>query len=132
MCDSSDRDHTELIECECCYEENAQSQITRCKNADPHTFCLSCVKSFMENEIGMMKSDLHCISQGVCNEKFSDGEIKRVLGPLGYKMYERLVQDQCIKKALENGDLDGYEECPHVSYLFYNLVLVWCIIRVKQ
>jgi hypothetical protein len=69
----------------------------------------------MENEIGLRKSDLNCISQGECNETFADTEIKRVLGT-GYKAYENLVQEKCIQNARENGDLEGYEKCPHVCH----------------
>lgn len=102
-----------LVECKCCYEEKQPKDMTECNGG--HLFCIDCTKQFMEIQIGMQKTDLHCISQGECDKDFNKHEIERCLGEKGFMAYENLMQQKCIKQVRSNGGLDGFEECPHVS-----------------
>jgi hypothetical protein len=105
------------VTCEVCYEEKETGEmLASCKNG--HQFCVDCNKAFMKIGIGERKSDLNCCLMDKCEEKFSDRETKRCLGPNDYKEYEKIDQEQCIMKARENGHLEGYEECPEVSFVF--------------
>jgi TRIAD3 protein (E3 ubiquitin-protein ligase RNF216) len=79
-----------------------------------HQFCVDCVKQYMETWLGDSKSNFPCLHQEPCAETFSPKEIERCLGTRDFKRYENLVRKQSIKAALDNGELKGYEECPHV------------------
>jgi hypothetical protein len=109
-----------LAECLCCYED--KPLVSHCKN--DHHFCEECTTTFLETEVIKCNTDLCCPEQQ-CEEAFSDEDIKKYLGAERYLEYEARAQKNCIDEAIENGDLDGFEKCPHVSPSLLPSVSVW-------
>jgi hypothetical protein len=84
---------------------------------EDHQICLECITTFLKNEVDEWNTNLCCPGHE-CVEVFRDEEIKKYLGAEKYYKYENLVQEQCINEAMANGDLNGFEKCPHVSLPF--------------
>jgi hypothetical protein len=101
----------ETLECLCCYEE--KPLVSHCKNI--HQVCEECIANFLANKVDEGNTNLCCPEQQ-CEEVFSEKDIKKYLGDEKYREYEALVQEQCINEAIANGDLDGFEKCPHVCH----------------
>jgi hypothetical protein len=108
------------LQCLCCYEE--KPLISHCKNN--HQFCEECTENFLANKVDEGNADLCCPEQE-CDEVFRDKDIKKYLGAESYLEYETLAQEKCINDAIANGDLDGFEKCPHVSHSLSPSVSVW-------
>jgi hypothetical protein len=84
---------------------------------------VTCTKEYLKNQVDEWNTDLCC--PGQCDEAYSDAEINHLLGAEKYYKYETLVQEQCVSQAIENGDLDGFEKCTHVSPSLSRSVSVW-------
>ena len=79
---------------------------------EAHLFCSNCMKSYVENKLGLHDPKINCMDQGGCKLAFSESELQRFLPSKLLDLYYRVKQT----KDIEEADLEGLEECPFCEY----------------
>ncbi|KAF9030307.1 hypothetical protein BDZ89DRAFT_1064727 [Hymenopellis radicata] len=100
----------EGIECGCCFTEYPFDKMVQCPDA--HLFCSDCVTQYAETQLGSHDSSILCMDQSGCKHPFPDSELRRLLSPKLWELYERVKQ----RKEIEAAGLEGLEECPFCEY----------------
>ncbi|KAI9355327.1 hypothetical protein DFJ73DRAFT_825167 [Zopfochytrium polystomum] len=98
------------IECGCCYGEYSLVQMTQCQ--DGHLFCMECARKAAENVIGLRKTEIMCLDSSGCKFPFPRCEMERFLSEKVLDGYDRLCQEEAIRKA----GLSGLVTCPFCDY----------------
>jgi len=103
----------DVIECCCCCDNFSFDAVLSCTaNGDRHHFCFTCVKTYAETQIGLMKSDIGCFVFGGCGAVFDSDDLRGVLGLSTMNRLEKLKQDHEVRHAA----LEGLEECPFCGF----------------
>ncbi|KAI8848824.1 hypothetical protein BC829DRAFT_362242 [Chytridium lagenaria] len=105
-----DGEDEEEIECGCCYTDVPYSKMTQCE--DGHLFCMECARRQAETLIGMRKSEILCMDSSACKYPFPLAEIQRFLTPEVFLGYEKLLQEDSLRKA----DLPDLSTCPFCDF----------------
>ncbi|KAL7748069.1 hypothetical protein RI367_006615 [Sorochytrium milnesiophthora] len=100
----------ELIECQCCFSEFLDGQMTQCP--DGHLFCLTCARTACENEIGLRRIKMKCLSSEGCTLEFSVAELGRILSAKTLEGYHKLVAQENLRQA----NLENFYECPFCDW----------------
>ncbi|RMJ27552.1 Ring finger protein [Aspergillus sp. HF37] len=111
----NEEEHTRagtLVECQCCYLDNAANRTMSCEEDDPHLFCYTCIRTSAETQIGLMKYELKCFDTGGCQAGFSRRQLRDVLGDATMDKLDSLQQEDEIRRACP----DGLEGCPFCDF----------------
>jgi hypothetical protein len=102
-----------LFECECCYDADTPlNRMVSCMAEQPHSFCFRCVESLVDNQIGMMKHEVLCMSVSGCTASLSPEGVARAI-PI--TAYDRLQANQ-QQAEIDAAGIEGLEECPYCDY----------------
>lgn len=85
------------IECGCCFMDTNIDKMVQCE--DGHLFCADCARRASENQIGLRRTDLKCISSDGCKYGFSTAEAKKFLTPPVFEGWQRLCQEEDIREV---------------------------------
>ncbi|TEB24750.1 hypothetical protein FA13DRAFT_1610668, partial [Coprinellus micaceus] len=97
------------IECQCCFDEYAPTQVVHCPQG--HPFCQSCIRNYAEERLGTQDPDLLCMHQDGCQVPFETAQLEHALGNL-MTLLRRTRQRQELRTA----KLEGFEECPFCDW----------------
>ncbi|VVC42654.1 Hypothetical protein CINCED_3A016054 [Cinara cedri] len=98
-----------LYKCECCYATDLlQDEVSCCPKG--HSFCLECIKKFVEIEVGLKKLEFQCLA--TCTENFHLEMLKEIVDEKLYARLLRLKQAEDIKAA----NIEGLETCAFCDY----------------
>lgn len=104
-----------MQECGCCCSEYPMNRMLICENPDAsaqHWLCWTCVKTYVETEIGQSRHKLVCFHVDGCTFGFSKPQLKLAIPLQHLKKLEKLQQEDEVRCA----ELDGLEECPFCDY----------------
>ncbi|KAJ3173236.1 hypothetical protein HDU88_004698 [Geranomyces variabilis] len=102
--------NAQQLECGCCFCEYDLPSMTQCE--DGHLFCRECARKAAENQIGLRRPEIKCLSSDGCEFSFSRSAIESFLSPAVYNGYFRLCQDVELEKA----GLDDLHRCPFCDF----------------
>ncbi|KAK0636666.1 hypothetical protein B0T17DRAFT_86791 [Bombardia bombarda] len=101
-----------VAECQCCCDEFILNKMVHC-NADViHWFCVDCAKRMAENEIGLSKYKLTCMSMDGCSAGFSLGQRALFLDDKLAVALGRIEQEAVLRMA----GIENLETCPFCPY----------------
>ncbi|GAA6060626.1 hypothetical protein JCM10212_006377 [Sporobolomyces blumeae] len=98
------------VECQCCYDEVAPENTTKCEEG--HTFCTSCAIRNAEHQIGAMKYRLPCMT--TCSAAFAPASYKKWMPDKLRETLERLETEKTVEMAFEG--VEGFEKCPFCPF----------------
>ncbi|KAI9031991.1 hypothetical protein DFJ74DRAFT_592509, partial [Hyaloraphidium curvatum] len=104
------------LECGCCFAAYPARETARCEAG--HAFCLDCARRHAEELIGARKPTIACMStdEGGCAEVFPRREMRRFLGPKTMEGWEKMMQQEEIRKA----GIEGLVDCP---FCYFAIIL---------
>ena len=103
-----------LIECGCCFCEYPFEQMVQCEEG--HLFCVECARRYADEQIGLRRTKLACLSSDGCNSLFPIQVIQRFLSEKTFALYTQLKQEEELREV--TGD-DSFESCPFCSFGLY-------------
>ncbi|KAG8349867.1 hypothetical protein FVEN_g11952 [Fusarium venenatum] len=102
----------ETKDCECCFNEIPRNRLVHCDGEKAHSFCISYARRNAENQAGLSKYKLKCLSTEGCSAGFSLRERKKFLvESLAYAL-DVIEQDENLRLA----ELPGLARCPFCPY----------------
>ncbi|KAL1888839.1 hypothetical protein Sste5346_009317 [Sporothrix stenoceras] len=101
-----------LRDCGCCCGDFPMNRMVHCNASELHWFCIDCARRMAENQIGMSKYELTCMSMDGCEEGFSMAQRERFLSLKTAAALDRIEQDFNLRVA----GLEGLEKCPFCDY----------------
>jgi hypothetical protein len=88
-----------LMTCGCCYADCAFEDMVQC--SEGHLFCRDCARRAMEDVLGRQLTQLKCInSEEPCSAVVAESTLRTFLSAKSLQLYDRLVQEEQIKKAI--------------------------------
>ncbi|KAF0636609.1 hypothetical protein FPSE5266_07222 [Fusarium pseudograminearum] len=102
----------EIKECECCFADTPFNRLVHCNAENAHSFCIQCLRRNAEDQVGLSKYELACLSTEGCNAGFSYKERQKFLPESLASALDRIEQDENIRLA----ELPDLAQCPFCSY----------------
>ncbi|EFX06015.1 ring finger protein [Grosmannia clavigera kw1407] len=101
-----------IKDCECCYGEFALNRMIHCDGTLFHWFCRGCSRRMAENQIGLSKYSLACMSTDGCKSGFSRDQQKLFLDEKTRIALERIEQEHILRIA----GIENLETCPFCPF----------------
>ncbi|KAI6757525.1 hypothetical protein HG531_003350 [Fusarium graminearum] len=102
----------EIKECECCFADTPFNRLGHCNAENAHSFCIQCLRRNAEDQVGLSKYELTCLSTEGCNAGFSYKERQKFLPESLASALDRIEQDENVRLA----ELPDLAQCPFCSY----------------
>ncbi|KAM0408178.1 hypothetical protein ACHAPZ_001662 [Fusarium culmorum] len=103
---------SDIKECECCFADTPFNRLVHCNAENSHSFCIKCLRRNAEDQLGLSKYELTCLSTEGCNAGFSYKERQRFLPESLASALDRIEQDENVRLA----ELPDLAQCPFCSY----------------
>jgi len=101
-----------ITECECCCDEFALNRMIHCNGDSIHWFCRDCAKRMAENEIGLSKYHLACMSMDGCEAGFDKDQRDLFLDEKLSVALDRIEKEAVLRLA----GIENLETCPNCPY----------------
>ncbi|KAJ4270145.1 hypothetical protein NW762_001818 [Fusarium torreyae] len=102
----------EVTECECCFTEASLNRLVHCNGNNTHFFCVECAHRTAENEVGLSRYELRCMSTDGCTGSFSQSERRKFLDKKLTSALDRIEQEDVLRMA----GLENLAKCPFCHY----------------
>ncbi|CAK7199689.1 hypothetical protein SEUCBS139899_002372 [Sporothrix eucalyptigena] len=99
-------------ECECCFGDFAMNRMVHCDASLLHWFCRDCARRMAENQIGLSKYTLACMSMDGCKAGFSYDQRGLFLDQKTTVALERIEQEHVLREA----GIENLETCPYCPF----------------
>ncbi|GAA5986247.1 hypothetical protein JCM10908_006472 [Rhodotorula pacifica] len=99
-----------FFECGCCFGDTAISQLITC--SEGCQFCPDCVRGNADNEIGLRKYVLKCMSTDVCPATFPESELVKCLPRKTLGALHKIKQE----KEVDEAEIEGLAKCPFCPF----------------
>ncbi|KAL2890335.1 RING finger protein [Ceratocystis lukuohia] len=102
------------FECGCCFTRVALRKVVHCNSdEEQHPFCVECVRSYAETQIGIRQCQLTCISMDGCEAIFGRTSWSKFLSPTTIVALEKIER----QTALSGPGLENIFQCPHCEFM---------------
>ncbi|KAK0744973.1 hypothetical protein B0T21DRAFT_280521 [Apiosordaria backusii] len=101
-----------IAECGCCFGDFAQNRMVHCNAETVHWFCRECMKRMAENQVGLSKYQLNCMSTDGCQGTFNKSQKDLFLDEKLTMALDRIEQEAVLRMA----GIETLETCPFCPY----------------
>ena len=101
----------QMQECQCCFDDFPLNRMYSCGGTSAHFFCKTCIKNYVENEMGSSRCRPVCFADSSCGGTFTRTQLEACLGEMTFERLEHMQQMQ----DLDNAGLD-LDECPFCDF----------------
>lgn len=106
----------QMQDCQCCFEEFPLNRMYGCGGMTEHIFCKTCMKSYVESEMGSSRCRPVCFADSSCGGTFTRTQLEACLDQTTFERLEHMQQMQDLDIAGLNLDecpfCDFKQECP--------------------
>lgn len=101
------------IECQCCFDlEVPLNRMVPCLGETPHFFCHTCVATFADIQVGLLKYEMKCMGVDGCISELSREYVGKAV-PIG--TFDRLELNRQQAEIMA-AKIEGLEQCPFCNY----------------
>ncbi|XP_042890547.1 E3 ubiquitin-protein ligase RNF216-like [Penaeus japonicus] len=108
-----DLDISRKYECViCCTDNLDRSSMGTCQNSQDHLFCLTCIKRYVEEEIGQGRVRFRCLKED-CSAEILEETLWRVTKRA---VYSSLLEKRQLEEVM-TAKIEGLEACPYCNFM---------------
>lgn len=106
-----------ISDCGCCFSEFPHNRMLLCDDPQAaHWICYTCVRTYVESQIGSSKHNLICIHFDGCKATWARSQLALAVPSRSLEKLDQLRQQREIQEAFDDEEFENLVECPFCEF----------------